>query len=198
MKKESSYKRQRHVIPPSKLQRFNPDNCFNLKVTSMQIKFWFCHFSRLMSLKIKLASITWHVLNFLADLRSASTSKCCFPFLDVSPWGKTLIFPYFFVCLKQRSSKSLSEESVNMFKCTTVSKQSYVLIRLPLVPSNGFWHIEVHFTASEFLLLANRRCINFVPTYKTTTVFHDFVEICRAEKSVTFKKNLKFSNSIFL
>lgn len=88
----------------------------------MQIKFCFCHFSRLMSLKPKLASITWHVLNSLADLRSASTSKCCFPFLDVSPSGKSLIFLAFFVCLRQRSTERLSEELANMFQCTSVSK----------------------------------------------------------------------------
>lgn len=121
-KKKVLTNRQRHVMPLSKLQRSNPDNWFKLKVTNMQIKFCFCHFSRLMSLKIKLASITWHVLNSWADLSSASTSKCCFAFLDVFPWGKTLIFLSFFVCLKQRSTKSLSPELVNMFPCTTVSK----------------------------------------------------------------------------
>lgn len=187
------------MIPSSNLQRFNPDNWLNLKVTNMQIKFCFCHFSRLMSLKPKLASITWHVLNSLADLRSASTSKCCFPFLDVSPSGKSLIFLAFF-CLFEtevhRKTVWRVSEYVSVYKCLKVIWCTYQT-------GINAWqrlmaHMAVHFTASRFLLWANWRWINFMTTRKTITLFHIFVWRYRVEESATFIKNLTNCHFLFL
>lgn len=110
----------------------------------MEIKFCCHHFSRHRILKNNLSTIICHVLHSLSDLSVASTSKCCFLFLDLSPSGKSFIFSVYFclfVCLKQRSKESLSEELVNMFQCTNTSKYSCVLIRLASIPGSGLWHI---------------------------------------------------------
>lgn len=96
-----------------------------------------------------------------------------------------------FVCLKQRSKESLSEELVNMFQCTNTSKYSCVLIRLASIPGSGLWHIW------QFILqLLDSHCGQtegelILWTYKTSTLFHNFVWRCRVKnRSTTFIKNL--------
>jgi len=111
-----------------------------------------------MSLKTKLASITWHVLNSLADLRSASTSECCFPYLDVSHSGKSLIFLAFFHLFEtevHRKSVWRVSEYVSVYKCLKVILRTHQT-------STDAWqwlmaHMAVHFTVSEFLLWLNWR-----------------------------------------
>lgn len=140
----------------SNLRWLSSDNWFNLKLTVVEIRFCFSHLSRLRILKTKLARITCHDLQSLADLSLASASNCYFLFLHVSSSGKSLIFLFVFVCLKQRPTESLSEEFVNMFQCTSTSDFLRVGICTHQTGIDTWQslvvHMVHHFTASGFPL----------------------------------------------